>query len=487
MPSRSSSSRSRPSSRPRRPHRGGGAHPSARRLPNMLFATADGQMLEHPYLKMAAHNGVELRPPSPDELTPIPPGWEVMQLPDTHPIGLDPETGAYEVVDHIPGMKVIPRAAAIHPPPGFVRQMLPAAEYLPFQHDAGASRLKVVDGGGNPGRSGLPLWAYTAVGWARGGVVAAMFQGDELSRWAPGLYYQADLRDRVEERLKLDPENPVLNQLKQCALDYKCCCAQNIFYGRWEAAVPMAPACNAACLGCLSKDAEWDAPTPQKRLKFSPDGDDIGRVIAHHLETAEEAIASFGQGCEGEPTLSGDALVDGVANARARTRNGVINLNTNGSKPRVVARAAEAGLGSIRVSVNSFDERVFEAYYRPGDYKLAHLYETLRVAKDAGLYKSINLLLWPGWTDTEAELERISEMCKEGLLDMIQLRNLCVDPAYYNSFLPKERGRVLGMRQMVEELHRRFPRLRFGTFNPRLASPWWDEVPPWVGAADASR
>jgi molybdenum cofactor biosynthesis enzyme MoaA len=248
----------------------------------------------------------------------------------------------------------------------------------------------------------------------------------------------------------------------------------------------MAPACNAACLGCLSKDAEWDAPTPQKRLKFSPAADDIGRVIAHHLLHAPEPMASFGQGCEGEPTLSADPLVDGVTKARAATRQGVIHLNTNGSRPDVVRRAAVAGINSIRVSVNTFDEGVFSAYYRPKDYTLKDLVESLRVARDAGLYKCINLLIWPGWSDTYAEVELLSGLYQQGLLDMIQLRNLCVDPAHYAKVLPMTRTRVLGMRGFVNELHSRHPTLRFGTFNPRLASPWFADVPPWVGAAKPS-
>lgn len=462
----------------------GAVSPRQQRLPNMVFSTDDGQLLEHPYLKMAVHNGVDFALPEPLNLNIIPERWDVMQLPDTYPVGYDPQTGAFEVVDTLPGTTTRPRAAAIHPPPGFVRQYLPAAKYLPFTAGNKAGRLAVVDEGGMPGRSGLPLWAYTAVGWQKGGVVAGMFQADELTRWHPDFYYQDNLQDRVRERLDLDPNNPVLNQLKECAIDYKCCCAQNIFYGRWEAAIPMAPACNAQCLGCLSKDAEWDAPTPQKRLKFSPDGNDIGRVIAHHLKTAPEPMASFGQGCEGEPTLSGEALVEGVRKARAEATQGIIHVNTNGSRPNIIARAAAEGLNSIRVSVNSFDEKVFEAYYRPKDYKLATLYQTLKTARDAGLYKCINLLIWPGWTDTPSELERLSKLVSDGMLDMIQLRNLCVDPAHYAKVLPAEREKPMGMRALVEELHRRHPDLRFGTFNPRLAAPWFDDVMPWVGEDD---
>lgn len=451
----------------------------------MLFSAANGELLEHPYLKMAVDTGEgSFRAPQMGHLHAIPPTWDVMRLPDTLPVGLDTATGAFEVVEQVPGVEGTPVAVAIHPPPGFVRQYLPAARYLPFSPKADIGLLKVVDEGGMPGRSGLPLWAYTAVGWHRGGVVAGMFQADELTRWHPDLYYLDELEERVRQRVDEDPGNPVLEQLKDCALNYRCCCAQNMFYGRWEAAVPMAPACNAACLGCLSKDAEWDAPTPQKRLKFSPDSDAIGRVIAGHLGRAEEPMASFGQGCEGEPTLSGDALVDGVAKARAHVTTGIIHVNTNGSKPAVIARAAAAGINSIRISVNSFDERLFKAYYRPKDYGLDQLLTSLRTARDAGLYKCINLLIWPGWTDTPEELERLSALASDGLLDMIQLRNLCVDPAYYKKLLPPRDGPVLGTRELVEELHRRHPTLRFGTFNPRLAAPWFDDVMPWVGEDD---
>ena len=91
-------------------------------------------------------------------------------------------------------------------------------------------------------------------------------------------------------RLAEDPDNRVLKQIAGCATDYLCCCAQNVFYGRWEGAVPIAPACTAACLGCLSKDPEWNTPVPQKRLKFSPKPDEIARVMATHLEQADEQL-----------------------------------------------------------------------------------------------------------------------------------------------------------------------------------------------------
>jgi hypothetical protein len=97
------------------------------------------------------------------------------------------------------------------------------------------------------------------------------------------------------------------------------------------------------------------------------------------------------------------------------------------------------------------------------------------------MHVSINLLIWPGWSDRMAEIDAISKIVEDGALQMIQLRNLCVDPGYYRTVLPKERGILLGMKGFVDELHRRHPKLRFGTFNPRLAADWYADVPAWAG------
>ncbi|MBN2358295.1 MAG: radical SAM protein [Deltaproteobacteria bacterium] len=440
----------------------------------LLVAAPDGQVYAHPDLDLVVDDGVAPRPAEPADLSPLPPGWELMQLPATRPLGFDRATGRIEVVDRcdLGGVTFEPRAVAVHPPPGFVRTHLPAARYL----GEGWIAPTVRDPG--EGRPGLPLWAYTAVGATGATHAAALFQADELSRWAPELYGTPDLTQRVAQRLRAEPDNRVLGQLARCALDYGCRCAQNIFYRRWEGALPTAPACNAACLGCLSKAPEWEAPVPQYRLRFTPTTAEISDVIVHHLERAPEPMISFGQGCEGEPTLNGGLLVEAIRQARARTARGVINLNSNGSRPKVVLDAVQAGVGAVRISVNSFDEAVFRAYFRPDGFGLNELIESLRLAHDAGAYTSINLLLWPGWTDRRAELDAVSALCDEGCLDMVQLRNLCLDPAHYQRVLPVERGQRLGLRGFVLELAARHPRLRFGTFNPRLAAPWYREVPP---------
>jgi pyruvate-formate lyase-activating enzyme len=468
----------------------------------LLVAAPDGAVFEHPSLEMAIDNGLDVSRVGSRDLMRVPEGWDLMAMPGTRPIGYDASTAAFVTVTEFTtpeGRTFQPWGVAVHPPPGYVRLFHPAAEYTDATHPDvklaclaptgaanGAARgLPIVPstsggGGDEAARPGLPLWAYTAVGMTAKGPVASLFLADETSRWAPLLYYQGDIKERVARRLALDADNQVLKQLAQCAGDYLCCCAQNVFYERWEGAVPIAPACTAACLGCLSKDPAWGTPTPQKRLKFQPTADEIARVIAHHLETAPEAMMSFGQGCEGEPTMNHAVIVDSVRLARERTKRGVINVNTNGSRPETIRACARAGASALRVSINTFDRAMYTTYYRPGDYDFDDVVRSLYVGRDEGMHVSINLLIWPGWTDRMAEVDAISKIVEDGALQMIQLRNLCVDPGHYRTVLPprEQRGVLLSMRGFIGELHRRHAQLRFGTFNPRLAAQWYDDVPP---------
>jgi hypothetical protein len=60
-------------------------------------------------------------------------------------------------------------------------------------------------------------------------------------------------------------------------------------------------------------------------------------------------------------------------------------------------------------------------------------------------------------------------LVEETGLHMIQLRNLNIDPDLYRASLPEaavQPGR--GMRWLRASLSRRFPRLRFGYFNPAV-------------------
>lgn len=147
-----------------------------------------------------------------------------------------------------------------------------------------------------------------------------------------------------------------------------------------------------------------------------------------YAENGEDPMVSFGQGCEGEPLLRGDDLVQSVRRIRERTSKGTININTNGSDPDVIWRLAQNGLDSIRVSLLSAKAESYSRYHRPANYSLADVRRTIGTALESGVFVSINLLLMPGFTDQEPEVNALFELLDQLPVGMVQLRNLNIDP-----------------------------------------------------------
>jgi len=52
----------------------------------------------------------------------------------------------------------------------------------------------------------------------------------------------------------------------------------------------------------------------------------------------------------------------------------------------------------------------------------------------------------------------------ETSIDMIQMRNLSIDPDYYNRELGVK-GKGIGMYRLLQRLKQEFPRLQFGYYN----------------------
>jgi len=74
----------------------------------------------------------------------------------------------------------------------------------------------------------------------------------------------------VREKAAFYKDNRIIKQLSECALQYQCFTAQNIFYKRWEGGIPVSPVCNARCLGCISLQPAECCPSPQSRIDFTP-------------------------------------------------------------------------------------------------------------------------------------------------------------------------------------------------------------------------
>jgi len=412
----------------------------------MVFSDDSGRIYDHPQLEMAGVDGEEPQPVREEDLIPLPRGSDVFILPGRSPIGIDPKTGKAIVFDSWKGKPVNAVAAFISP--GYVQTMRPA--YLT-----------------RPEAPILPLYAYTAIGFSRGRFWVPALRVDPDPRQDPWRFNLKVIEKRVHECLQGDGNNRLLQQLKRCALEYSCRAAQNFFLGRWEAPLPTSPICNARCLGCLSWQPDGKVKASQERLDTPPTPEEVAAVALHHIRRVNRGIVSFGQGCEGEPLLMGDLLEESIRLIRRETDEGTINLNTNGSLPEVVERLCRAGLDSIRVTLNSPRVDLYNPYFRPRGYELEDVIETLRLAKRYGKHTSINLLVFPGVTDTEEEVEALASLVASVDLDMIQLRNLNIDPELYMRTLAPEAVQPgIGLRSLIQRLKARFPHLRFGYFNP---------------------
>lgn len=417
-------------------------------LPKLLFAAPDGTVLEHPHLRALARSGDELVAPSEPPIA-LPAGARLVHLPGRRPIGLDPDSGAAVALDEMRvGRRLLtPDAVAAILPPGYTRTLLPATL--------------------RRGGPALTQWAYAAAGWGPGGPVGWALRTDPRRHWDPRRFSTPDLEGRIAGMRALAPGNSVLLQLERCAREYRCFTAQNIFYQRDEGGLPASTGCNARCAGCISEARRGGPPSSMERLREAPLAEELAEVGAAHLERARgRVMVSFGQGCEGEPLTRFRTLAAAVRAMRRRTSRGSININTNASRPAALEALFDAGLDAVRASLNSAHPDLYAAYYRPVGYCFADVEESLALVRARGGYLAINLLILPGVTDRQGEVELLCELLRRHRVDQVQARSLCIDADPYVE-LARDRGaggQPIGVRAMLQRFRRAAPWLSIGNF-----------------------
>lgn len=370
---------------------------------------------------------------------------DIIPLPESADLMFMPEHTAVGQTADVMETRIAGTAVAAILPQGYTRTHLPA-----FVRADGAAPL--------------PLYGYTAVVSHRGKLCVAAVYTDENEKWDPANYNGKELKKLVRRTMKELPNNRIVEQVGNCSLNYHCLTAQNLFYRRWECGVPTSPVCNANCLGCISLQSSECCPSPQERITFSPTAEEIAEVGIYHLSLAPDGIISFGQGCEGEPSLAADRIAEGIRKIRAVTSRGQINMNSNAGFPAGMKKIVDAGLDSLRVSIISARDESYNAYYR-ASYPLDNVKESLRYALDHGVYVSLNLLHFPGFTDRSEELAAWQEFFRALPVQMIQMRNLNIDPTLFLRTMPEAVSAPVGTRAFMDELHAEFPQLVIGSFS----------------------
>jgi len=189
----------------------------------------------------------------------------------------------------------------------------------------------------------------------------------------------------------------------------------------------------------------------------------------HHSTREKRPIYSFGQGCEGEPLTETKLLCKAISLFRSQGGPGTININTNASLPQSIDPLAKAGLSSIRASINSARESYYNSYYRPASFTFSDVKETIRQAKAHSLFVSLNYLFFPGINDTEDELTALIGFLQDTKADLIQMRNLSLDPEIYLSRLPQDpQSPIMGLKNFMKRIKKNCPWIKFGYFNPYL-------------------
>ncbi len=382
----------------------------------------------------------------------IPHGSEFMFLPDRRPVVYDIDAGELVTLTenpYAPGEPVFPVAAFNSP--GYVITQLCCYEE-------------------QPGADLLPLFSYGAVGWHGEGFYTAVEQVDRERRQDLRLMPRPKVEGGVRHFQEQMPANRLRRHLEKCALQYGCPAAKNFFIGRCEAPLPTAPACNARCLGCLSLQKDSPIPCSQDRIDFMPDPEEIAEIALAHIERVPDGVVSFGQGCEGDPLLAAGAIEPAVRLIRQRTDRGTINLNTNASLPDTVSRLFDAGLDSMRVSINSLRPSCYRAYFKPRGYTFADVMLSIDNAMARGGHVALNYLNLPGVTDTPEEFAALETFLEERPVQLIQWRNLNYDPRRYYAAMKAvaKHGTPMGVAQLLKRVKKRFPNLKHGYFNPSL-------------------
>ncbi|MFH1791255.1 MAG: radical SAM protein, partial [Candidatus Omnitrophota bacterium] len=353
-----------------------------------VMADAGGRLFHAPGIEAAGMKGGLFFTLGADDLVELPSGSELFTLPGRAAVGYDPRAGRFTRIDGGPGQvsgDAAYSAVAAFVSPGYT--VTHNSAYIE------SDRCRI-----------LPLFSYAAVCYYRGRYHAACVRVDREKRQDLRCMDTRLIRRNAARFAGMMKGNRLVRHLTVCALTYGCPAAKNFFLHRYEAPLPSSPSCNSRCLGCISHQPGNRCPVTQPRIKFVPSPEEIADTALCHIKNTRDPVVSFGQGCEGEPLLAWPVIEKAVRLIRSKTAKGIINLNTNASVPDRVARLADAGLDSMRVSMNSAREKYYERYYKPRGYSFKDVLESVRLASKKGCFVSVNYLVMPGFSDSRDEI-----------------------------------------------------------------------------------
>ena len=104
-------------------------------------------------------------------------------------------------------------------------------------------------------------------------------------------------------------------------------------------------------------------------------------------------------------------------------------------------------------------------YFKPKNYKFKDVLKSIEIAKKYKKFVSINLFVFPGFSDAKEEIAALIKLVKASGIDMIQWRNLNIDPQQYLAALGEKPFAPQGVLSLVNTIKKIFPKLKTGYFN----------------------
>jgi pyruvate-formate lyase-activating enzyme len=404
----------------------------------LLISDNSGNIYEQSQYLSVARSGEFLFVPNVSDFIKLPEESKLFFIPDSVPLGYHKEK--FNITQVNEGLCV-----SAFLPPGYLRLYLPAYERVKKRY--------------------LPFYGYSHIASYNNDFMVAAIKVDDDSAWNPANYdFTSNFLSVVKPLLEKFPNNRIINQLAKCALEYNCTAAKNFFMGQYEAPIPTAATCNSSCLGCISHNKKG-LITPQKRLNYTVGFDEIVEVALIHNDRAEDPIISFGQGCEGDPIMEADTIIKAIKIIKKKCPGLTINFNSNCSVPENVEKLIDAGLDSIRLTIFSFNETLYNQYHKPINYNFDDVLKSLRLISSSNIFSSINLLVFPGVTDRQKEAKLLQNALVDYRINMIQWRNLNIDPFLLLENIQLEPDEVLGLKNLLKLIKKTQKNLFYGYFN----------------------
>ena len=120
----------------------------------------------------------------------------------------------------------------------------------------------------------------------------------------------------------------------------------------------------------------------------------------------------------------------------------------------------------MRVTIFSCIPDHYNIYHGPHNYSLNDVEASIAYARSHGVYVSLNLLTFPGFTDRKEEVESLVEFVIRNDINMVQLRNLNLDPDHLAREIPYS-AQTMGVKEFIGVLQQ-VDGLRIGSYTHPL-------------------